>query len=440
MFTQLSDTILLPAMLLVGAVLVLFVYNFVLYLHHREKIILKYSIYLFTIMLYILVDLYSKANVGKPSTVDAGLIAHAINYIVILSYALFLMEVAFIGRRKFPLLFRAWDILTITTIVYIIYTLAMAFFDYPQKEKLTDLLANIFRIAFITLGIWAVIRLFPLLKGTFPNLIKWGGGIYLVFMIIVQCIILFIPERRLLGLNSMHWVYIGTFIEIVIFSFAISYKIKEAFRKVLELRTQVSRDLHDDIGASLSSLNIYAVLARESIKTNPEKTMEIIDKIAVQSRTVQDNMADIVWSMKSNNDQAVPLQTHIKNYGSELLQDKNIEVSYLIPPEADAVLQNVIARKNILLIIREAINNIAKYSKASHASIQIIITDKQLILKISDNGAGFNLNGKAGGNGLKHIRQRSYEIKGTVTIESSENKGTAITTTFPLNVLADNYK
>ncbi len=201
---------------------------------------------------------------------------------------------------------------------------------------------------------------------------------------------------------------------------------------ISKIRHSISQDLHDDIGASLSSLQIYGAVAEKTFKTNPEKAIEMLQKISTQSKTVMENMNDIVWSMNTNNSNTISLEAKVKNYSVELLSDNDINFQCVIDATIEPLLKSITAKRNILLIIREAMNNIAKYSKATNAKLEINILDKTLEIIISDNGVGFDREKRKNGNGMENMKQRTLELDGTFKIKTKENNGTSIYVTVPL--------
>jgi signal transduction histidine kinase len=201
---------------------------------------------------------------------------------------------------------------------------------------------------------------------------------------------------------------------------------------ISKIRHSISQDLHDDIGASLSSLQIYGAVAEKTFKTNPEKAIEMLQKISTQSKTVMENMNDIVWSMNTNNANATSLEAKVKNYSVELLSDNNINFNCSIDAFVEPMLKSITAKRNILLIIKEAMNNIAKYSKATDAALQISIGDKNVGITITDNGVGFDINNGKKGNGLENMKQRAKELNGKFDIATASNNGTSIFITIPL--------
>ena len=95
--------------------------------------------------------------------------------------------------------------------------------------------------------------------------------------------------------------------------------------------------------------------------------------------------------MNSKQTDETSFSNRIKNYGYDLLSQKNIKCDYVIDVQAEKKLQKPEARKNILLIVKEAMNNIAKYSGASHAEVHITMDKLNFLIKISDNGKGFEV-------------------------------------------------
>jgi len=104
----------------------------------------------------------------------------------------------------------------------------------------------------------------------------------------------------------------------------------------------------------------------------------------------------------------------------------NIQCEYKVDKEAEKNLINIEARKNILLIAKEAMNNIAKYSQATEAKIELKVINEELYLEITDNGKGFNNENKRSGNGLQNMKQRSEAVGGKLFIKSEKQAGTSI--------------
>ena len=201
-------------------------------------------------------------------------------------------------------------------------------------------------------------------------------------------------------------------------------------------RERIIADLHDDVGATLSSMHIYGDLAREIWDTKPEQSKDMVSKITTQAKDLMNRMGDIVWSLKPFGEEKNTLSGRLKNYSNELLASKNIECTFSIDEIADKNIINPVARKNILLIAKEAMNNIAKYSQASHVSVNLKQVNEDVILEIRDNGVGFVKETLKSGNGLQNIEQRCALLNGRCIIETSPGGGTGITCSFPIAIIS----
>lgn len=241
-------------------------------------------------------------------------------------------------------------------------------------------------------------------------------------------------ERKQELANSRLLIALGS-IALLVIGFLVYRYYQNQKLAVSKIRHKISQDLHDDIGASLSSLQIYGAIAEKSMSSNPAKTIEMVQKMNVQSREILENMSDIVWSMKSNSTGGTSLETKIKNYASELLQEKQIHFTGIIQPDAEMALQSMKARKNVLLIIREILNNTVKYSNATQSALHIYIQDKNWVMDIADNGVGIEPEKEYEGNGLKNIRSRTAELNGSFTVKGEG--GTRYMFVFPLTVITD---
>jgi signal transduction histidine kinase len=116
----------------------------------------------------------------------------------------------------------------------------------------------------------------------------------------------------------------------------------------------------------------------------------------------------------------------MKSNAGEVLSPLDIEVDYSIDPLSEQVQPTMTARRNIYLIFKEAINNIAKYSKANHVHVDLLVNNGFLVLEISDDGIGFDPQRKSAGNGLTSMRRRAESLGGTVHIESMPGKGSRL--------------
>jgi signal transduction histidine kinase len=220
---------------------------------------------------------------------------------------------------------------------------------------------------------------------------------------------------------------------IIGFFFYRNYKNRKI--EIVHLKQKISQDLHDDIGATLSSIHIYSDLAQRNIDGNVDKTKQLLDKINQESKNVMENMNDIVWSMKNTDANSIHLEYKIRNEIAKILEFKNINLQFNIDADVELKIKNITAKKNVLLIIKEAFNNIAKYSQATTANITMNCSYANFVLTIKDNGIGFLNKDIQTGNGLKNIAARCNELKGKLDINTNNN-GTTLQLTIPQSSIA----
>ena len=195
-------------------------------------------------------------------------------------------------------------------------------------------------------------------------------------------------------------------------------------------RHAFTADLHDDIGASLSSLQLNSAIAAQVFDKNPQQSKEMLQKVEGQSQQLAEKIGDFIWSMKPRQDEFMTLSSRIKTYTSEILGATAISHQLKIDSNIDQAIVDFSLRKNLLLIVKEALNNAAKYSKANNVLIEMKIENNQIILQISDDGVGLPEQNKPG-NGLKNMRTRTEEMKGVFTIETGLQKGVVILVSIP---------
>lgn len=206
------------------------------------------------------------------------------------------------------------------------------------------------------------------------------------------------------------------------------YRVMNRTKRLLEIekvRNNIARDLHDDMGSALSSINILSQVALVEKNGN---TQSYLQRIGEQSARMMEDMSDMVWSINPRNDSMSQVLIRMREFASELFELKNIEYQF-IEKGIEHLMLNADQRKNIFLIFKEAINNAAKYSGANRVEIGLQQRGSVLEMAVSDNGQGFDEHTVKAGNGLRNMRERAKEINGTLALRSVVGKGTEIVLT-----------
>jgi len=241
---------------------------------------------------------------------------------------------------------------------------------------------------------------------------------------------------------------IGILFEVVIFNAGLLFKARESDRERTEaqeayirelknrqaiqtefslIRDKISSDLHDDVGSSLSSIGIYSYAATQNLQVgDTEQTRRLLDNIKVSAETTLNSMSDLVWATNPRNDSNEKLVERIKSFGFEILSAKECLFSCEVDDQFLSMSLNQATRKNLLLLLKEAINNAAKYSGASKVSLKVeSLAEQKVSVIITDNGIGMDLSAITPGNGMRTMKKRADEIGGKLKIESSA-EGTTI--------------
>jgi signal transduction histidine kinase len=206
------------------------------------------------------------------------------------------------------------------------------------------------------------------------------------------------------------------------------YRIVQRAKRQVEmerLRNNIARDLHDDMGSTLSSINIISKVALE----NPGEggnIRECLKKIQDNSGHMMESMSDIVWAINPVNDSLENVIFKMKEFAADILEPLNIQYEFRQSGDPSSIQMGLDKRKDLYLVFKEAINNAAKYSHCTKITIDIGMTGDEIALRIADDGRGFHTGNGTTGNGLRNMQQRAREMNGDVTITSEKAAGTTV--------------
>ena len=209
------------------------------------------------------------------------------------------------------------------------------------------------------------------------------------------------------------------------------YRVVGRTKRMIEMeriRNNIARDLHDDIGSTLSSINIMSQVA---LQENGNAGIHL-KEIANHSARIMENMSDIVWSINPKNDSLEQVVIKMKEFAAEILEPKNIDYAFNIGDNIQTLKLDVEKRKNIFLIFKEAVNNAAKYSEGNKLTVSLLIQQDTLHLSVEDNGKGFEPVVVTRGNGLTNMKDRAHSMNGKMKQASQPGNGTTIQLEVPL--------
>jgi len=193
----------------------------------------------------------------------------------------------------------------------------------------------------------------------------------------------------------------------------------------------IARDLHDDMGSYLSSIQIQSQTAAAVMEYNPELAQNMLQTIGHTTRHVMGALRDVVWAINPENDSFEQLLIRMKEMATLLLDANGIKLDFRAEANVYKLSLEMNQRKELLMIFKEAINNIVKHAHAQNVHVELTELDKNIQLLVRDDGQGFELNRPKNGNGLKNFQKRAQTLGGKLTLDSKPGSGTALFLTFP---------
>jgi signal transduction histidine kinase len=194
--------------------------------------------------------------------------------------------------------------------------------------------------------------------------------------------------------------------------------ILERQQAVEKERTRIATDMHDDLGANLTRIKFLS----ETIGIKKQKHETIDDEISSighYSNDMIDKMGEIVWALNEKNDSLTDLLAYTRSYAVGYLSQNGIQTHVEMPEQIPDVFVSGDFRRNVYLTVKEALHNIVKHSRADNVDIRIKI-DKQLFIRIHDNGRGFDeRNIRPFSNGIPSMKKRITSLGGNLDIEKT---------------------
>jgi PAS domain S-box-containing protein len=214
---------------------------------------------------------------------------------------------------------------------------------------------------------------------------------------------------------------------------------EERLRELERVRTRIATDLHDDIGSSLTQIVVLSEVARQRVDGNDALLGEPLTKITRVSNELVEAMSDIVWAINPKKDHLSDLVQRMRRFASDIFAPCQIRLN-LRTQDTDGHIQlGANIRRELFLIFKESVNNIAKHSGCTEAQIEFYQETNSLVLKLTDNGKGFDpsrvsehTDSSKGGNGLISMQRRAVELGGSFEITSTPGQGTSTTLKVPL--------
>lgn len=196
-------------------------------------------------------------------------------------------------------------------------------------------------------------------------------------------------------------------------------------------RSRIARDLHDDLGSSLTEIRALASRGLRVPNADAQSPM-LFQSIAEKSRKLVAALDVIVWAVDPEANSLQSVADYLSGYAGEYLAHAGLPCRFRIPVTLPAARLEGQARHELFLAVKETLHNIVQHAQATGVEFHLAVDDQGLQITIADNGRGFATDSSAAGHGLKNIAQRLARIGGQCHIESQPGRGTRVRITLPL--------
>ena len=206
-------------------------------------------------------------------------------------------------------------------------------------------------------------------------------------------------------------------------------------REALEReRQRIARDIHDQLGASLTQVALLGELV-ESDKEDPEEVGSHARQISQTARDTTRVLDEIVWTVNPSNDTLEGLINYVCKYAQEYLEVAAVRYRLEVPAQLPSVPLLPEVRHNVFLAAKEAVTNVVRHAKASEVHLRLHLSPGAFTLEIQDNGRGVGgLDEKAARsrNGLRNMFKRMEDIGGTFSLGPAPGGGALVRLSVPL--------
>ncbi|WP_235291222.1 sensor histidine kinase [Portibacter lacus] len=198
---------------------------------------------------------------------------------------------------------------------------------------------------------------------------------------------------------------------------------RETFRK------RSAQDFHDEAGTKITRISLLTEMAKRAAAESPIITSHL-ERIEQNLEELNYGMRDFIWSLDIDKDNLLETINRFIDFAGSICEEADISfTSSAIDPSLEGLKADMEDRRNIILLLKEVLNNSIKHSGASEISFSVEKSDVQVVIQLSDNGKGFETSTAKKGNGLRNIANRAEKLSAVLNIESQVHSGTKITLT-----------
>jgi len=394
-----------------GASAIMLVYHTILYLQQRDHYILLYSNYLLSLVVYLIFRRWTHYDTFTNDTFSlAYVMDHPLILYMLFSYVFFISRVLEINQNAAVVKFAVYGFYTCIFVLFSIHLWKISFTDETAMSRTYFLVTKLTLLFFAFLGLFGALYI---RKTIFVRIIIAGGLVYAFFSLLT--IFSIFGQLKIFGLLEYDLYFIGCVLDILLFSTALGYRSylinqekvetqrlliieSEKNKALLQIQHNIlqkenkreqalasmNKQLQDEVGASLSSIHVFADLSAKVMETNPDKSKEYLLRIALLGQDIMDEIGDIIWMANLQEDNMnEALLTRIKNYSHEILVPKQMEMNLSVTNDYFQTKLSEEFLRSGLNLIKTAMKNAAKDAIKTELNIQILVIENSPIIQLT---------------------------------------------------------
>ena len=201
----------------------------------------------------------------------------------------------------------------------------------------------------------------------------------------------------------------------------------EQERAIENERVRIARDLHDELGSSLTYISMSITDIGQSADTNADQLKSRVGKISSFAVRTARALDEIVWAVNPRNDSLRSLVEYLTQVARELFENTGVNCRFQIAHDLPTVALPPVMRHNLFLVVKESMNNALKHAHATEVCLSARTDGRQIEITFQDNGRGFDLTQPPSDgehNGLDNMRQRLAAVGGRFILSSTPGHGT----------------
>lgn len=205
----------------------------------------------------------------------------------------------------------------------------------------------------------------------------------------------------------------------------------EQYKALAEQRERFARDVHDELGSSLNQIVSLSEAGSGEAAGTSARTDRLQHIRRVADATLA-NVGQIVWATNPKYDTLFDLVGYLREFCADYFELTDIQLQFDFPEEVPPINVTGFFRRQLLLVVKEALQNVVKHAAATEVMVRLELFENRLELGIMDNGCGLSESVRGPkGDGIDNMSNRVARLGGLLTLGPQLGQGTSVNISVP---------